>query len=43
MSKRYPDELKGDVVSVARRGDLTVLQIASDFGVAGKTVRRWMY
>ena len=42
MPKRYPDEFKGDVVAVARRGDLTVLEVATDFGVAEETVRRWM-
>ena len=31
-----------DVVAVARRGYLTVLEVATDFGVAQETVRRWM-
>lgn len=42
MPQRYPDEFKRDVVAVARRGDLTVLGVATDFGVAEETVRRWM-
>ena len=42
MPKRYPDEFKRDVVAVARWGDLTVLEVATDFGVAEETVRRWM-
>ena len=42
MPKRYPDEFKRDVVAVARRGDLTVLEVTTDFGVAEETVRRWM-
>ena len=42
MPKRYPDEFKSDVVAVARRGDLTVLAVETDFGVAEETVRRWM-
>ena len=42
MPKRYPDEFRKDVVAVARRGDLTVLEVATDFGVAEETVRRWM-
>ena len=42
MPKRYPDEFKRDVVAVARWGDLTVLEVAMDFGVAEETVRRWM-
>ena len=42
MPKRYPDQFKKDVFAVARRGDVTVLKIATDFGVAEETVRRWM-
>ena len=42
MPKRYPDEFKRDVVAVARRGDLTDLEVATGFGVAEEGVRRWM-
>ena len=42
MPKRYPPEFKRDVVSVARRGDLTVNEVASDFDVSPESVRRWM-
>ena len=42
MSKRYPDECKRDVVVVARRGDLTIPEVVTDFGVAEESVRRWM-
>ena len=42
MPKRYPDEFKRDVVAVARRGDLTIPEVATDFGVAEESVRRWM-
>ena len=42
MSKQYPEELKRDVVMVARRGDLSVHEVATDFGVAEETVNRWM-
>ncbi|MFM2437322.1 MAG: hypothetical protein RLZ55_128, partial [Actinomycetota bacterium] len=35
-------EFKRDVVMVARRGDLSVHEVATDFGVAEETVRRWM-
>ena len=37
-----PPEFKRDVVTVARRGDLSVVEVATDFGVAEETVRRWM-
>ena len=42
MPKRCPDEFKRDMVAVARRGDLTIPEVAIDFGVAEETVRRWM-
>ena len=42
MPKKYPHEFKRDVVTVARRGDLSVTEVAVDFGVAEETVRRWM-
>ena len=42
MPKRYPDEFKRDVVTVARRGDLTVLEVATDFEVPEESVHRWM-
>jgi len=42
MPKRYPPEFKRDVVSVARRGDLTIPEVAVDFGIAEESVRRWM-
>jgi transposase-like protein len=42
MPKKFPPEFKRDVVAVARRGDLSVAEIAVDFGVAEETVRRWM-
>ena len=42
MPKKYPPEFKRDVVTVARRGDLSVAEVAVDFGVAEETVRRWM-
>jgi transposase len=34
MPKRYPPEFKRDVVTVARRGDLTVNEVAADFDIA---------
>ena len=41
MPKRYPPEFKRDVVAVARRGDLSVAEIAVDFDIAPESVRRW--
>jgi transposase len=42
MPKKFPPEFKRDVVAVARRGDLTVLEVAADFDVSKESVRRWM-
>ncbi len=42
MPKKFPPEFKRDVVAVARRGDLSVAEVAVDFGVAEESVRRWM-
>ena len=42
MPKKFPVEFKRDVVAVARRGDLTVAEVAADFDVSIESVRRWM-
>jgi transposase-like protein len=42
MPKKFPAEFKRDVVTVARRGDLSVAEVAVDFGVSEESVRRWM-
>jgi transposase-like protein len=42
VPKRFPPEFKRDVVTVARRGDLTINEVAADFDIAPESVRRWM-
>jgi transposase len=42
MPKKYPSEFKRDVVTVARRGQLTIAEVAADFDVSPESVRRWM-
>ena len=42
MPKRFPAEFKRDVVTVARRGDLSVAEVAADFDISPESVRRWM-
>lgn len=42
MPKRFPPEFKRDVVRVARRGDLSVAEVAADFDISIESVRRWM-
>jgi transposase len=42
VPKKFPPEFKRDVVTVARRGDLTINEVAADFDIAPESVRRWM-
>lgn len=41
-SKRYPKEFRDDVVSVARKGDTKLSQLATDFGVSEASIYNWM-
>ena len=42
MPKKFPAEFKRDVVTVARRGELTVAEVAADFDISVESVRRWV-
>lgn len=42
MPKKFPPEFKHDVVTVARRGDLTLAEVAADFDISPESIRRWM-
>lgn len=42
MPKKFPPEFKRDVVRVARRGDLSINEVAADFDISPESVRRWM-
>jgi transposase len=42
MPKEVPPEFRADVVRVARRGDLSIAEVAHDFDVSQESVRRWM-
>ncbi len=42
MPKKFPPEFKRDVVTVARRGDLSLAEVAADFDVSPESVRRWL-
>ncbi len=42
MPRKYPEEFRRDVVAVARRGDVTLRQVAEDFGVSSTCVQRWV-
>ena len=39
MPAAYPKEFRDDVVAVARRGDMSVKQVAKDFGIAESCLR----
>lgn len=41
MPKKYPQEFKDDVARVARRGDMTMAEVAADFDISIESVRRW--
>lgn len=41
MPKKFAPEFRRDVVTVARRGDLTPAEVAADFGISVEPVRRW--
>lgn len=43
MPKKFPLEFKRDVVTVARRGDLSIAEVAADFDISAESVRRWMH
>jgi transposase-like protein len=43
MPKRFPPEFKRDVVTVARRGDLSINEVAADFDISPESVRRWCH
>ena len=41
MPKRFPPQFKADVVRVARRGDLSIAEVAADFDISVESVKRW--
>ena len=44
MPKRFPQEFRNDVVRVARNRDpeVTISQIAADFGISESCLHRWL-
>ena len=42
MGKRYPKEFRADVVAVARQGDVSLKQVAANFGVSQASVTNWI-
>ena len=41
MPRKFPPEFKADVVRVARRGDLSIAEVAADFDISVESVKRW--
>jgi len=42
VGKHYPEEFRRDVVSVARKHEAPLSQIAKDFGISGATLSNWL-
>ncbi|MCU1631551.1 MAG: transposase, partial [Micrococcaceae bacterium] len=42
MAKPYPEEFRRDVVSVARKHEAPLAQIAKDFGISEGTLNNWL-
>ncbi len=42
MPKPYPEEFRRDVVAVARKGEISLTQIAKDFGISQSCVKNWL-
>jgi transposase len=42
MPTPYPAEFRRDVIAVARKGELSIAQIARDFGVSESCIARWL-
>ena len=42
MPRKYPEEFRRDVVAVARLGEVSLRQVAEDFGVSSTCVQRWV-
>ena len=42
MPAPYPREFRQDVVSIARKGQMPIAQVAKDFGITASCLRRWL-
>ena len=42
MPKAFPPEFRRDVVTVARKGESSLRQIAADFGISESCLHRWL-
>lgn len=42
MPKAFPEEFRRDVVAVARRKEVSLSQVAKDFGISQSCLSRWV-
>jgi len=42
MPKAFPEEFRRDVVAVARRREVSLSQVAKDFGISQSCLSRWV-
>ena len=42
MPRAFPREFRDDVVAIARRREVSFVQIAKDFGISETTVQNWV-
>lgn len=42
MPAPHPKEFRDDVVTIARRGEAPIAQIAKDFGISESCLRNWL-
>ncbi len=42
MPKRFPEDFKRDVISVARRRTVSLDEVAADFDISPSTLARWL-
>ena len=42
LAKAYPPEFRNDVVRVARKHEVSINQIAKDFGISEATLHDWL-
>ena len=42
MGRRYPQEFRDGVVRIARKGDGSHAQLATDFGISEASIYNWM-
>jgi transposase-like protein len=42
MTKHFPQEFRDDVVKVARLSQISMRQVALDFGISAATLYQWL-